>query len=188
MGRAARWVEAAVPSHSAAYDIVLLAHVLAVVGSLVAVAMAGGSAVALSDSGPIRPSLVRYYRPGVNWAGRLLFAVPVFGFVLITLSDGQWSVSDLWIVIGLWLWLAAAILAEALLWPTERRLQDLVHRMTVSQPSPPSTAPSDPLSAAPPSEWRWPDELAVLCRRTAVVAAMVAVILVGASVVMVAKP
>jgi hypothetical protein len=187
MGPAARWVEAAVPSHSAGYDIVLLAHVLAVVGSLVTVAMAGGSALALSDPGPIRPSLVRYYRPGVNWAGRVLFAVPVLGFLLITLSDGQWSVGDLWIVVGLWLWLAAAVLAEALLWPTERRLQDLVHRMTESPPAPPSTAPSDPLSAAPP-QGRRPDELTALCRRTAVVASVVAVILVGASVVMVAKP
>ena len=129
MGRAPRWIEAAVPSHSAAYDIVLLAHVLAVLAALVAVVVAGASAVALSRPGPIPPHLLRYYRPGVNWAGRVLFVVPVLGFVLITLSEGQWAVSDGWIVIGLVLWLAAAALAEAVLWPAERRLQEAVDRM-----------------------------------------------------------
>lgn len=186
MGRAPRWIEAAVPSRNAAYDIVLLAHVLTVAAGLVAVVVAGTSAAALSRPGPVPPYLLRYYRPGVNWAGRVLFLVPVLGFLLITLSDGQWAVSDRWIVIGLVLWLAAATLAEAVLWPAERRLQEEVR---VAAPgSRLSKANGSGQSGVEGTEPIRSQELAALCRRVTVVAGMVTVILVGASVVMVAKP
>ncbi len=190
MGRAPRWIEAAVPSPSAAYDIVLLAHILAVVAALVAVVVAGASAAALSRPGPIPQHLSRYYRPGVNWAGRVLFAVPVLGFVLITLSEGQWAVSDRWVVIGLVLWLAAATLAEAVLWPAERRLQEGVGRMATDTSPPPASSAT---TTTEDSRLEWtepprPKELVALCRRVVVMSGMVTAILVGASVVMVAKP
>lgn len=187
MRRVPWWIEATVPSHSAAYDLVLLAHVLAVLAGLVAVVVAGASAIALARPRPIPPHLLRYYRPGVNWAGRVLFLVPVLGFVLITLSDGQWAVSDQWIVIGLVLWLAAAVLAEAVLWPAERRLQEVVVRMAAPLTGR-SQANASEKSGLEQTEPLRPEELRPLCRRAAVMAGIVAAILVGASVVMVAKP
>jgi hypothetical protein len=187
MRRTPRWIEAAVPTHSAAYDLVLLAHVLAVLAALVTVTVAGASAVSLARPRPIPPHLLRYYQPGVNWAGRVLFLVPVLGFVLITLSDGQWAVGNQWIVIGLVLWLAAAILAEAVLWPAERRLQEMVDRMAapLSEPSA-ATVPEE--SRVEQTEPLRPPELSSLCRRVTVMAGTVTTILVGASVVMVTKP
>jgi hypothetical protein len=187
MGQVPRWIEAAVPSHSAAYDIVLLAHVLAVLASLVAVVVAGGSAVALSRPGPVPQQLLRYYRPGANWAGRVLFVVPVLGFILITLSEGQWAIGDRWIVIGLVLWLAAATLAEAVLWPTERRLQEAVARMAAPVSGPSQMDVPEPSGVERTEPFR-PHELSALCRRVTAVAGVVTAILVGASVVMVAKP
>ncbi len=187
MGRAPQWIEAAVPSHSAAYDIVLLAHVLAVLAALVAVVVAGASAVALSRPGPIPQHLLRYYRPGVNWAGRVLFVVPVLGFVLITLSEGQWAVSDRWIVIGLVLWLAAATLAEAVLWPAERRLQEAVDRMAAPLSGSSQTNVPEQSGVERTETFR-PHEVSALCRRVTAVAGVITAILVGASVVMVAKP
>ena len=186
MRRVPRWIEAAVPSHSAAYDLVLLAHVLAALAALVAVVVAGASAVALARPRPVPPHLLRYYRPGVNWAGRVLFVVPVLGFVLITLSDGQWAVSDQWIVIGLVLWLAAALLAEAVLWPAERRLQEVVNRMADSPAGQPPMMREE--SGVERTEPLAPPELFALCRRVTMMAGMVTAFLVGASVVMVAKP
>lgn len=113
--------------HSPAYDLVLLAHVLAALVALVAVAVAGGHAVALRSvlraGGPVPSVLVRYFRPGVNWAGRSLLAVPVLGLALVAMSHGAWSVGDEWVTLGLVLWFAAAGLAESVLWPGERRLQ-----------------------------------------------------------------
>ena len=154
MRRVPRWIEAAVPSHSAAYDLVLLAHVLAALAALVAVVVAGASAVALARPRPVPPHLLRYYRPGVNWAGRVLFVVPVLGFVLITMSDGQWAVSDQWIVIGLVLWLAAALLAETVLWPTERRLQEVVNRMADSPAGQPPMIREPNRVSSGRSRWR----------------------------------
>ncbi|HWD50915.1 MAG TPA: DUF2269 family protein [Acidimicrobiales bacterium] len=116
-------------NRGAGYQVVVLAHVLAAVVGFGAVGVAGAYALVLGRRGPSSESVVRYYRPGVNWAGRVLFVVPILGFVLIGMSrtpPGGYAVSDGWVLIGLLLWAAAALAAEMVLWPTERGLQQLV--------------------------------------------------------------
>jgi hypothetical protein len=179
------WLEAVEPSRNAGYDVVLLAHILAVIASFGAVVVAGAYAIVLSRPGPIPDGVARYYRPGVNWAGRVLFAVPVLGFVLMAMSDGDWTFSDGWIVIGLVLWVAAASVAEMALWPSERRLQELVAGLArVGADDEPMTGPTGNAGAGAvrPADVRSPS------LRTAALSAVVAAILVAASVVMVAKP
>lgn len=117
----------------------------------------------------------------------MLFVVPVLGFVLITLSEGQWAVSDRWIVIGLVLWLAAATLAEAVLWPAERRLQEAVDRMAAPLSGSSQTNVPEQSGVERTETFR-PHEVSALCRRVTAVAGVITAILVGASVVMVAKP
>ena len=111
-----------------AYEVVLLAHVLAAVIGFGAVCVAGAYAVLLGHSGPIPESVRRYYRPGVNWAGRILFLVPILGFVLLGMNHGAhaYSSSDGWVIVGLILWAAAALAGEVVLWPAEQGLQQLV--------------------------------------------------------------
>ena len=115
---------------SPGYDIVLLAHVLSAVVGLVALAVAAGSALALRSAlrrgGPVPDALARYYRPGVNWPGRTLFLVPVFGIALLAMSGGEWSFGDTWVSVGMVAWAVVAVAAEAALWPEERRLQEVV--------------------------------------------------------------
>ena len=84
----------ATDARDAAYDMVLLAHVLSALVGLGAVVVAGAYALALGRSGPGSEAVRRYYRPGVNWAGRVLFLVPVFGVALVAMSQGDWSFSD----------------------------------------------------------------------------------------------
>lgn len=161
-------------AHSAAYDLVLLAHVLTALIGLGAIVVAAGCALALSRPGPASEPLRRYYRPGINWAGRVLFLVPVFGVALIAMSHGEWSFSDPWVGIGLVLWVLVAAVAELVLWPGERRLQEAVLQEAVLQePGGAPSAGTDPRS---------------LCLRLVSVAAVLALVLVGATVVMVAKP
>ena len=88
--------------------------------------VAGAYAWALRRSGPGSEPVRRYYRPGVNWAGRVLFLVPVLGVALMAMSHGDWSFGDGWIAIGLALWAGVAVVAEMALWPAERRLQEAV--------------------------------------------------------------
>ncbi len=129
---------AAVNDNSVAYDLVLLAHVLAAVAALVAVVASGGFALALRGalrSGrPLTEPVVRYFRPGVNWVGRVLFAVPVLGIVLMAMSGGEWSWSDTWISMGTGAWALVAVIAEAVLWPGERHLQTVVAGRTGGGP------------------------------------------------------
>ena len=127
---AAAGLVAAVSDNSVAYDLVLLAHVLTALVGLVAVVTAAGFALALRSAlrrgGPLPETVVRYYRPGINWVGRVLFAVPVLGAALIAMSAGEWSWSDAWVAMGLAAWAVVAMAAEAVLWPGERRLQEVV--------------------------------------------------------------
>jgi hypothetical protein len=152
-------------NRGAAYDLVLLAHVLAALVGFGAVAVAGVYALLLVRRGPASEPVRRYYRPGVNWAGRVLFLVPVLGFVLMAMSGGAWSFSDAWIGIGLVLWAGTAMGAEMVLWPAERQLQALVAGGTFDG-----------------TEHRG------LGHRVMAMAAVMTVVLVAAAVVMVAKP
>ncbi|MGH9097594.1 MAG: DUF2269 family protein [Acidimicrobiales bacterium] len=155
-------------NRGAGYEVVVLAHVLSAVIGFGAVGVAGAYALILGRRGPTSESVVRYYRPGVNWAGRVLFVVPVLGFVLIGMSHnphGGYAVSDGWVMVGLWLWAVAALAAEMVLWPTERRLQQLV--------------------AA--GEWQDPAHRS-LTRRVAWTSGGLLIIFVVSMVVMVAKP
>ena len=159
-----RYLLATTHARDAAYDVVLLAHVLVAVVGLGAVVVAGGYALVLRRSGPGPESVRRYYRPGVNWAGRVLFLIPVLGVALMALSHGDWSFADGWITIGLALWAVVAVAAEMALWPAERRLQ---------------VAVAGPTTVA---------ELRPLCLRVAWLSAALSVALVAATVIMVAKP
>jgi hypothetical protein len=113
-------------NRGAAYDVVLLGHVLAAIVGFGAVTVAGVYALLLRRPRPPSVSVLRYYRPGVNWAGRITFLVPVLGVALVAMSHGQWSYNDHWVIGGLALWALAALAGEMVVWPAERRLQRLV--------------------------------------------------------------
>ena len=132
----------------AAFDVVLLLHVACVVVGIVTIATAGATARRLGrlarTSAPLPESLQRYFRPGVNWAGRTIYGIPLFGFALIGMSRGVYALGDSWVVAGLALFAGVAVLAESVLWPAERRLQQ-----AVAAPAPaagPETGSSSPES------------------------------------------
>lgn len=168
-----------VNDNSAAYDLVLLAHVLSALIGMVAVVAAGGFALtlrrALQRGGPLPETVVRYYRPGTNWVGRVLFAVPAFGIALVAMSGGQWKWSDTWVTMGMGVWLVVAGLAEAVLWPGERRLQEVVTTGTAVVGADGTSGSSVDRSEAP-------------CLVVAGVAAACAAAFVAVAVLMVAKP
>jgi uncharacterized membrane protein len=187
---------AATHARDAAYDVVLLAHVLAAAVGLGALVVAGANAWVLHRSGPGSEAVRRYYRPGVNWAGRVLFLVPVLGLSLMAMSHGDWSLSDGWITIGLALWAVVAVAAEMYLWPAERRLQSVVSSLAPVSPvedDGEGTARVGAESAAGPGVGGGPASglptaLPAECRRVVWLATSLSVVLVVVAVVMVAKP
>lgn len=151
-----------------AFTVVLICHVASVLLSLVA-AVAGivAGAVALTARGELAPWVRSYFSPGVNWGGRVLYLVPVFGAMLLAMSGGAYHLGDAWVEAGIGLWAAATILAEGVVWPAERRVQ----RSLVDW-----TGQGVPASARG------------ACRAMCISAAGVVALVVAAMVVMMAKP
>ncbi|MDE3085917.1 MAG: DUF2269 family protein [Acidobacteriota bacterium] len=159
-----------VPPAGAGYSVLLLLHVAAAVVGFGAVAVTGVQAARLrrGSNDPGAPGLRRYFRPGTNWAARALYAVPVLGFGLIADSGGAWDATDGWVMAGLGLWLAGAVLAEVVLWPAERRIQRRVAHHWDDR------AEAEPLARD--------------CGRAAVASALLLAVFLAALVVMTAKP
>jgi uncharacterized membrane protein len=159
----------------AAFDIVLLLHLACAVVGLVTTVAAAATATrlrrVLRASTPLPEPLGRYFRPGVNWAGRTIYGIPVFGFALLAMSRGAYALGDSWVLAGLVLFVAVALLAEGVLWPAERRLQAAVAAAG------PSTAPLPGTGSV--------EGDATLMVRSAGVAL---VLLIAGMVVMVAQP
>jgi uncharacterized membrane protein len=156
--------------HSPGFDLLLIAHVACALFGFGALAVSGVQAVRLarSDGAEVPPGLRRYFAPGVNWAGRLLYGIPVLGLALLADSGGRFGLDDSWVLSGLLLWVAAATAAEGVLWPAERRIQRTLAE-TEPAPGQPRTLRRD-------------------CVLVATGAAGLAVVFVVGTVVMVARP
>lgn len=109
------------------YDIVMAAHVLAALVGFGALGSTGAyAAAARRVSDPFSTaSLARYFAPGANRAARAILLVPLLGGALLALGHGR-DVGRAWPWIGLASWTTAAAVASALLWPAERRIQQLL--------------------------------------------------------------
>jgi lysylphosphatidylglycerol synthetase-like protein (DUF2156 family) len=153
----------------AAFDLVLLLHSAAAVVGLATTVTAAASGTrlrrVLRSTAPLPDAVQRYFRPGVNWAGRIVYAVPVLGAALVAMSHGAYSWTDPWIVAGVVLFTGVVLLCEGVAWPAERRLQAA-------------------LGTAAPDAPRLQRDATALARS----AATAAVLLLAAVVVMVAQP
>ncbi len=113
----------------------------------------------------------RYFRTGRNWAARSLYVVPVLGVALVTTSHGADRFGQLWVWVSLTLWVAAAAVAHALVWPGEGRIQRLLVEAG------PGGRPGARGS-----------ELDRVCRRVAGAALFIDAVFVATLVLMVARP
>jgi hypothetical protein len=159
----------AVPT-GAGYSVLLLLHVACAIVGFGAVAVTGAQArkARRGPTGPGADGVRRYFRPGVNWAARTLYGVPLFGFALVSASNGAFSGGDGFVVAGLGLWSLAAVGAEVVVWPGERRIQAVVSRGW-------ETAGTD-------------RRFDLDCRRVSAAAGILSGVFVAAFVVMIAQP
>jgi uncharacterized membrane protein len=122
--------------------------------------------------------LRRYFRPGVNWAGRTIYGIPVFGFALLGMSHGAYAITDGWVLGGLVIFVVLALLAEGVLWPAERRLQQAVAAAGTSAAGP---------GAIPPQPHVFGTVMADAARMERAASGAL-VLLVAATVLMIAQP
>lgn len=107
------------------FGVLLVVHVLSAVvgfGAMVATGVQGWRLQRATDEDRVA-ALRRYFRPGTNWAARLLYVVPLAGAGLIAESGGAYRLADRFVLVGLSVWLVAVVVAELVLWPAERRVQ-----------------------------------------------------------------
>jgi hypothetical protein len=106
------------------YDVLLVAHVASAVLGFGSIAIGGWAAsVGCRSSDPMGVEwVVRFFRPGIDWPGRVIFLVPVLGLTMLLGGDRS-EVARVWPWLGLTIWSAAAGLATAMGWPAERRAQ-----------------------------------------------------------------
>jgi uncharacterized membrane protein len=117
----------AVTRLSALVSALLIAHVLAAVVGFGTLFSTGGYAAAARRTrrSEHSPAVRRYFAPGRNVVGHVLYLVPIFGFALLGAQGG----ADLgrpfpWV--GLACWLGATLLATRVLWPAQKRVQELM--------------------------------------------------------------
>jgi hypothetical protein len=161
-------VELAASTSNAGFDLLLIAHVACAIVGFGALVTSGVQAVRLRRADPrsVPTTLRRYFAPGVNWAGRVLYGVPVFGLLLLADSSGRLRAGDPWVIAGLALWGISAVVAEVVLWPAERRIQTVL---------------AEPGARSAPA-------LARDCHLVASLGGALGLVFVAATVVMVARP
>ncbi|MGA3352433.1 MAG: DUF2269 family protein [Acidimicrobiales bacterium] len=99
-------------------------HVLSAVIGFGAVGVTGTYAARARSARDPRsePRLVRYFRPGTNWAERSLLLTPLLGALVLSVGDRS-AGSQPWPWVGLGCWAVAAAIASGSCWPAERRIQ-----------------------------------------------------------------
>lgn len=184
-----------------AYTVVLMCHVAAVLIGMVT--MVAGAAFAswllVAGDGPLPPSVRSYFSPGANWAGRVLYLVPVCGAALLAMSGGAYRAGSDWVLTGIGLWVVAIGLAEAVLWPAEQRVRRALAAAAaagapgVGPPAVTAAPTSEPTGAGVPAvvgatRVVVPSDARDAARTVVRWSVVVLVVLVVAAVVMVAKP
>lgn len=159
------------------FGILLVFHVVAAVVGFGALVVSGVQGLLLSRAGDGArvDDLRRFFRPGVNWAARTVYLVPVLGASLVAVGRRQYGFGDAFVLAGLVLWAATVLLAEAVLWPAERQVQAALHPRDgdrLGDPPPAALAPGTRRAA----------------RRLAAGAPVVALLFLVAVGVMVARP
>ena len=106
---------------AALYDLAVAAHVVTVLGALVAIAVAGGYLVAVAV-GAGGESVASYFRGGPSWGPRLLAPAALLGLAAAGLSRGRVRLDAGWVWGAAVLWLVAMGAVEVLMRPAEKAL------------------------------------------------------------------
>jgi uncharacterized membrane protein len=132
----------AVGINSGIYKLLLLLHILAVVVGIGAV-MLNGLYAAQAQRRPGAPGrAVSEANFAVSQiAEKVIYLIPVFGILLVLVSDKAWKFSQTWVWLSLLLYIAALGVATGVMTPGHRRINGLLAEMENTPP---------PAGGAPP--------------------------------------
>jgi hypothetical protein len=158
------------PPKSTVYDLMLLVHIGVALIALISTVASGAAARSLrkaSAGAPWPQAGARYFSPGPDLVGRSLYLIPLSGAALIGLSHGAASYHDVFVMIGLTLWVLVALIAELAIFRPGDQLRLLI-------------------DAGPnaPSDDAWRRRVSSICLGVDAVVLLI----VGAAIVMIAQP
>jgi hypothetical protein len=105
-------------TNSPAFDIVLIAHIVIAVASLVIFVVTYGFTTQASTA---RASAKQFFGPGAQWPLRVIHLLPITGIALVLSSRHSISFSEPFVGIGLALWLAMSGVLEGMVMPSIRK-------------------------------------------------------------------
>ncbi|HEV7886120.1 MAG TPA: DUF2269 family protein [Acidimicrobiales bacterium] len=162
---------------STAYDIVLVLHILAVIFGFGPLVLSGLYDVVSAKRGRRQAAAVGEVQYAVaKTAEKVVYLVFVFGVALVLMSDGAWSMGDLWISLSMLTYVLAIGLSHGMLMPNERRLNAVKAELAALEDA--------NTRATPEQEGR----LAALTKRSAAVGTVLDLMLVFIVYLMVFKP
>lgn len=120
---------------SFAYYLVFVLHIVSVVIGIGTVSFAGlYGAKAQADQGPGGYAISRANFEVNEVAEKVIYTIPVWGILLVILSDGVWGFGQTWVWLSIVLYIAAVGIATGILTPTHRRMNVLLAEMTSGPP------------------------------------------------------
>ncbi len=167
-------------TNSGIYKLVFVLHLLAVIigfGSVVLGGVYGAKAKARGGREGVAVGEVAY-EVGRQWAEWFIYAVPIFGILLVLLSDDEIKFSEPWISWSFLLYFVAIGITHALHLPNIRRINQLAAELA-------SGAPSGGGSGGPPPQVA---EIEARGKRAAAVGAVLNLIVVVIVFLMVWQP
>ena len=166
-------------TNSGIYKFVFVLHLLAVIigfGSVFLAGVFGAKAKARGGREGVAIGEVTY-EVGKHWSEWFIYAVPIFGILLVLLSDDEIKFSEAWISWSLLLYLVGLGITHAVHLPNVRRINELSSELV-------SGAPPEAGSGPPPQV----AELEARGKRAAAVGAVLNLLLVAVVFLMVWQP
>ena len=133
------------PVDDLAYGIFLFLHILAVISGLgptIAYPMFGS--IARRKQGPEGTAI---FGATLEVGGKLeyaIYAIPVFGIILVLLSDDAFEFTDGWIIAGILLYAVAMYVSQGLHTPNLRKMHELQLELARMGPPPEGAAAGGP--------------------------------------------
>jgi uncharacterized membrane protein len=163
-------------TNSGIYKTLLVLHILVAIVGLGAVMLNGlYAAQSQKRKGPGGRAVSEANYAVSNIGEKFIYAIPIFGILLVLASDKAWKFSQTWIWLSLLLYIAAIGISHAILIPGHKRINALLAEMEQGPP---------PAGGAPPQVI----ELQAIGQKMAVAGVTLNVFVVVFLVLMVWKP
>lgn len=157
------------------YNVFYLLHIVSIVAGIGGVVLNGVYAAQVKARTGLAAVAVADANSFVTWkvAEWFIYAIPIFGFALIGLSDDAWDFGQIWIWLSLLLYLVAVGVSHAVMRPAANRFRDVLTRSASANAGvAPATVP----------------ELVALDKRMAVVGTVLNLLILAILVLMIWKP